>query len=83
MDQGKVVHYRNQNVRIDVVFIAKINVYLGTGRAKKGWNFCLQKYLNEKFHRIWTYILISSQSLNLGGRRDTTDDNGGVSWAYV
>ena len=55
MDQGKVAHYRNQNVRFDVDFIAKRNVSLGTGSAKKGWKFCLQKDL-KKFSRIWTYI---------------------------
>ena len=39
MDQGKVAHYRNQNVRFDVDFIAKTNVSLGTGSVKKGWKF--------------------------------------------
>ena len=40
MDHGKVAHYRNQNARFDVDFIAKRNVSLGTGSAKKG-NECL------------------------------------------
>ena len=35
MDQGKCAHYRNQNVRFDVGFIAKRNVSLGTGSAKR------------------------------------------------
>ena len=35
MDQGKLVHYRNQNVPIDVDFIAKRNVSLGTESAKE------------------------------------------------
>ena len=35
MDQDKVAHYRNQNNRFDVDFIAKRNVSLGTGSAKK------------------------------------------------
>ena len=36
MDKGKNVHYRNQNIRFGVDFIAKRNVSLGTGSAKKG-----------------------------------------------
>ena len=55
MDQGKVAHYRKQIVRFDVDFVAKRNVSLGTGSAKKGCKFCLQKEL-KKFSRIWTYI---------------------------
>ena len=56
MDQGKVVHYRNQNIRFDFDFIAKRNVWLGTGNAKKDWYFSLQKDL-KKFHRmLLTYI---------------------------
>ena len=35
MHHGKGVHYRNQNVRFDVGFIAKRNISLGTGSAKK------------------------------------------------
>ena len=58
MDQGKVARYRNQNVRFDVDFIVERNVSLGTGSAKKGWEFCLQKDL-KKFSRIWTYIMWS------------------------
>ena len=34
MDQGKAARYRNQNVRLDVDFIAKRKVSLGTGSAK-------------------------------------------------
>ena len=48
MEQGKVAHYRNQNVRFDVDFIAKRNVPLGTGIAKKGLKFCFQKDLKVK-----------------------------------
>ena len=54
MDQGKVAQYGNLNVHFDVDFIAKRNVSLGTGSAKKGLE-CLQKDL-KKFSRIWTYI---------------------------
>ena len=43
-DQGKVVHYRIQNVRFDVDFIAKWNVSLGTGSDQKG----LETLLAEK-----------------------------------
>ena len=39
MDQGKVAHYLKRNVRFDVDFIAKRNVSLGTGSAKKIGNF--------------------------------------------
>ena len=53
MDQGKIAHYRNQNIRFDVDFIAKRNVSLGTGSAKTG--LCLQKDL-KMCSRIWTYI---------------------------
>ena len=35
MDQGKNAHYRNQNIRFDVDFIAKRNISLGTGSAQK------------------------------------------------
>ena len=35
MDQGKVAHYRNQNVLFDVDFIAKRNFSCRTGSAKK------------------------------------------------
>ena len=45
MDQGKVAHYRNQNVRFDVDFIAKRNVSLGTGSAKKGLEILLTERL--------------------------------------
>ena len=55
MDQGKNAHYRNQNIRFDVDFIAKRNVFLGTGSVKKGLKFHLQKDL-KKFSRVWTYI---------------------------
>ena len=41
MDQGKVAHYRNQNVRFDVDFIAEENVSLGTGSAKNGLEILL------------------------------------------
>ena len=41
MDQGKVAHYQNQNVRFDVSFIAKIHVSLGTGSTKKGLEILL------------------------------------------
>ena len=41
MDQGKVAHYRIQNVRFDVDFIAKRNVSLGTGSAEKGLEILL------------------------------------------
>ena len=36
MDRGKVDHYGNQTVRFDVDCIAKRNVSLRTGSAKKG-----------------------------------------------
>ena len=52
MDQGKVAHYRNQNVLFDVDFIAKRNFSCGTGSAKKKvGNFACRKTL-----RIWSYI---------------------------
>ena len=41
MDQGKGAHYRNQNVRFDVDFIAKRNVALDTGGAKYGLEILL------------------------------------------
>ena len=41
MDQGKVAHYQNQNVRFDVDFIAKRNVPLGTGSAQIGLEILL------------------------------------------
>ena len=41
MDQDKVAYYRNQNVGFDVDFIAKRNVSLGTGSAKKGLDILL------------------------------------------
>ena len=44
MDQGKVAHYRNQNVRFGVDFIANRNLSLGTGSAKKG----LEIFLAER-----------------------------------
>ena len=36
-----MAHYRNQNVRFDVDFIAKRNVSLGTGSARKGLEILL------------------------------------------
>ena len=39
MNQGKVAHY--QNVRFDVDFIAKRNISLGAGSAKKGLEILL------------------------------------------
>ena len=36
MNQGKAVHYRNQNVHFDVGCTANRNVSLGTGSAHKG-----------------------------------------------
>ena len=48
MDHGKDAHYRNQSVRFDVDFIAKKNVSLGTGSAKKGvGNFACRKTLSS------------------------------------
>ena len=41
MDQGKVAHYWNWNVRFDVDFIAKRNISLGAGSAKKGLEILL------------------------------------------
>ena len=41
MDQGKVAHYRNQNVRFDIDFNAKRIASLGTGNAKKGFDILL------------------------------------------
>ena len=41
MDQGKVGHYRNKNVRFAVDFIAKRNIYLVTGSAQKGLDILL------------------------------------------
>ena len=41
MDQGKVAHYRNQNVRFDVYFIAKRNVSVGPESAKNGLEMLL------------------------------------------
>ena len=43
MGQGRVAHYRNQHVRFDVDFIAKRNVSLWTGSAKKGLEILLIK----------------------------------------
>ena len=37
MDQSKVAHYQNQNVRFDVDFRATSKVFLGTVSAKKGY----------------------------------------------
>ena len=48
MDYGKVAHnYRNQNVGLDVDFIAKRNVSLGTRSAKKGLEILLAEMLYE------------------------------------
>ena len=55
MDQGKVAHYRNQNVRYDVYLIAKRNASLGTGSAKKRLEILLAERL-KMFSRIWTYF---------------------------
>ena len=41
MAHGKVAHYRKQNVLFDDDFIAKRNVSLGTGSAKKGLGILL------------------------------------------
>ena len=43
MDQGKVAHYRNQNVRFDVDFIAKRNdiCLFRNKNAKKGLEILL------------------------------------------
>ena len=47
MNRGKDSHYRNHNVWSDVDFIAKSNVSLGTGSAKKGLEFFIADRLLE------------------------------------
>ena len=48
MDQGQVAHYRNQNVRFDVDFIAKSNVSLGKRKcSKRVGNFECRKLLGK------------------------------------
>ena len=47
MVQGEVGHYRNQNVCFDVDFIAKRNVYLGSGIAQKGLDILLAERPEE------------------------------------
>ena len=44
MDQGKGAHYRNQHIRFDVYFIAKSNVSLGTGSAKKALKIFAERH---------------------------------------
>ena len=41
MDQGKVAHDRNQNVRFGVNFVDKRHVSLGTGSAQIGFEILL------------------------------------------
>ena len=48
MDQGKVAHYRNQNVRFDVEFIVKRNDSLGTGGAKPEDHWICIAHLNTE-----------------------------------
>ena len=79
MDQGKVAHYRNQNVYFDVDFIANRNVSLGTGSAKKGWKFYLQKDLRmcRKTLRCaiaYGLTLSDKKRVNHSHRDDEKDD---------
>ena len=78
MDQGKVDHYRNQNVDFDVDFIAKRNASSETGSAQD-WvgNFACRKTLRSLVGYEFT---LSDHKRHMLSPRDDEKDNFQYQW---